>query len=74
MCIAVPLKVIKVEDDVAYLKVGDGEIKVSLLLLDEEVKIGDYLLVHAGFAIRRLEEKDALETIKLMEEALKLDV
>ena len=71
MCIAVPLQVLRVEDNVAYLKVGDGEMQASLLLLDEDIKEGDYLLVHAGFAIRRLDKKDALETIKLMEEALK---
>lgn len=71
MCIAVPLRVERIEDNVAYLKVGDGEVRASLLLLDEEVNVGDYLLIHAGFAIRRLDEKYALETIKLMEEALK---
>ncbi len=60
----------KIEDEIAHCRVGDGTIQASLLLLDEEVKVGDYLLIHAGFAIRRLDENDAMQTLELMKEAL----
>jgi len=70
MCIAVPLRVEKIEDEVVYCKVGEGTIQASLLLMDEEVKVGDYILIHAGFAIRRLEEEDAKQTLDLINEAL----
>jgi len=70
MCIAVPLRVEKVGDEVVYCKVGEGTIQASLLLMDEEVKVGDYVLIHAGFAIRRLEEEDAKETLDLINKAL----
>jgi len=70
MCIAVPLRVEKIEDEVVYCKVGEGTVQASLLLMDEEVKVGDYVLIHAGFAIRRLEEEDAKQTLDLIKEAL----
>ncbi len=70
MCLAVPLKVEKIEGEMAYCRVGESLIKASLLLMDEEVREGDYILIHAGFALRRLEEKDALETLGLLKEAL----
>jgi hydrogenase expression/formation protein HypC len=40
--------------------------EVNLLLLDEEVRVGEYVLVHAGFAISRLDEAEARETLALM--------
>ncbi len=70
MCIAVPLMVEKIEDEIVYCKVGEGTVQASLLLMDEEVKVGDYVLIHAGFAIRRLEEEDAKQTLDLINEAL----
>ena len=70
MCIAVPLRVEKIEDEVVYCKVGEGTVQASLLLMDEEIKVGDYVLIHAGFAIRRLEEEDAKQTLDLINEAL----
>ncbi len=72
MCIAVPLRVERIDGDIAYCRAGEGTIQTSLLLMDEDVKVGDYLLIHAGFAIKRLDEKEATETIELMREALEL--
>jgi len=43
----------------------------SLLLLDEP-KVGDYVIVHAGFAIHKIDEADALESLKLLREAVSL--
>ena len=70
MCLAVPAKVESIEQGVATCRVGEGDsfIKASLLLLDEGVELGDYVIVHAGFAIRRLDEQEARESLELLRE------
>jgi hydrogenase expression/formation protein HypC len=65
MCVAVPTKVVRVEDDTAVVDVSGARRDVSLLLLDEKVNVGDYVLVHAGFAIRKIDEDYAKETLEL---------
>ncbi|MBO8169522.1 MAG: HypC/HybG/HupF family hydrogenase formation chaperone [Thermoanaerobacteraceae bacterium] len=67
MCLAVPLKVRKKEGDMAEVGLKGLRQQVSVALTPE-VKEGDWVLVHAGFAIQRLEENDALETLSLLEE------
>ena len=69
MCVAIPSKVISVTDKTALIDVEGVRLKTSTMLLDE-VKVGDYVIVHAGFAIQKLDEVLALETIKLIREAL----
>ena len=67
MCLAVPLKVINIDRLMATVGLDGAAKEVSLLLLPEEAKIGDYVLVHAGFAIQKVDEdaaKDALNLIK----------
>ena len=71
MCLAIPGKIvdIDVEKERAVVDYGDGtkrEVNITLV----EVKIGDYVLVHAGFAIQVLDEKDAEETLDLFREML----
>jgi len=66
MCLAVPSRIIEIEDLVATVDISGARKKVSLLLLPEEPKIGDYVLVHAGFAIHSLDEEAAQETLKLL--------
>ncbi len=73
MCLAIPGRVVEKEGDVARVDFGDGtlrEVDVSLV----EVKVGEYVLVHAGFAIQVLDEEDARETLKLWEEILSQEV
>ncbi|HEU69055.1 MAG TPA: HypC/HybG/HupF family hydrogenase formation chaperone [Candidatus Acetothermia bacterium] len=70
MCLAVPTKVVTVEGNVATVDVQGVQAQVRLDALGEEVRIGDYLLVHAGFAIRRLDPEDAQETLALLDELL----
>lgn len=65
MCLAVPMKVVKVEGDLSEVEIGGIKKQVSLQLLNE-VKIGDYLIVHAGYAIQKLDKKDAEETLSLL--------
>jgi hydrogenase expression/formation protein HypC len=66
MCVGVPSKIVKIEDSMALIEVLGAQREVSLLLLDEDVQIGDYVIVHAGFAIRKIQEEDAHENLELM--------
>ena len=68
MCLAVPAQVRRIEDGCATCTVEGGKttIQASLMLLDEDVCIDDYLLIHAGFALRRLDREEARETLALM--------
>ena len=71
MCLAIPGKVISIDKKKEYASIdyGDGtkrNVNVSLV----DVKIGDYVLVHAGFAIQVLDEKEANETLELFREML----
>jgi len=69
MCLAVPAEVVEIQGDMARCQVGGGTcIETSLMLLDEEVAPGDYLLIHAGFALRRLEAEEAEETLRLLKQ------
>ena len=72
MCLAIPAKVVSVKEDNAKVDFGQGvlrEINVTLV----NAKIGDYVLVHAGYAIQVLDEKEAQETIRLWNEILEAE-
>lgn len=69
MCLAIPSKITKIENQVATVDVEGVRRKVSLLLL-EDAQVGDYVIVHAGFAIHKIDEAEALESLKLLKEAL----
>ena len=71
MCLAIPSKIIKIEDNVATVDV-DGVRREASLLLIENPKIGDYVIIHAGFAINKLNEEDAQESLKLLKEGASL--
>lgn len=68
MCVAVPMQVISIEGDMAVTQVDGVKREANLMLLDQEIKVGDFVIVHAGFAISRLDEEDARETLALMRE------
>jgi hydrogenase expression/formation protein HypC len=70
MCLAVPAQIRKIENGCAICSVEGGSttIQASLMLLDEDVCVDDYLLIHAGFALRRLDLEEARETLALMRE------
>ncbi len=72
MCLAVPAEVIEIADEVATCRVGEGEttIHASLMILDEEITLGDYLIIHAGFAIRKLDPQEARETLKILRDVI----
>ena len=69
MGVGVPMQVIGIEGDQAMTEVDGVKREASLMLLDQEVKVGDFVIVHAGFAISRLDEEDARTTLALMREA-----
>jgi hydrogenase expression/formation protein HypC len=74
MCLAIPARIEEIENEIAKCRVGEGEtfIKASLTLLAEEVAVGDYLIVHAGFALRRLDAHEAEETLRILRDIVQL--
>ncbi len=67
MCLSIPGKVISVEGDKAVVSVGGTKYEASLQLLDD-VKVDDYVLVHTGFAIQKISQEEAEETLRLFDE------
>lgn len=57
----------EIEGEMAIVSLGGTTYKASLQLV-ENVNVGDYVLIHTGFAIQKLEEEEAFETLKLFEE------
>ncbi len=71
MCLAAPSRVIEVHDGMALTECFGQTREVSLLLLDEEVAVGDYLLIQAGgFAFERIEPERAQQALALMSELM----
>jgi hydrogenase expression/formation protein HypC len=68
MCLAIPSKIVTINDMTAIVDVYGARREVSLLLLPEEAKVDDYVLVHAGFAIRTVDSDAAAEALKLIKE------
>ena len=75
MCLATPCKVVEfIDEDIAKVQVGDSDtyIQCAVMLLPERPGLGDYVLVHAGFAINIVEEDEARKTIDLLQEMTEL--
>jgi len=68
MCLAIPSKITRIENNMATIDVDGVQRQASLLLL-EEAGVGDYVIVHAGFAIQKIDEEAALETLRFLKEA-----
>ncbi|MBU2702375.1 hydrogenase expression/formation protein HypC [Sporomusaceae bacterium BoRhaA] len=71
MCLAIPAKLIGKIDRLATVEVGGITRKVSLMLLPD-AQVGDFVLVHAGFAIQTVEEEEAKRTMELLKELTEL--
>ena len=71
MCLAVPSKIIEIDEQVAKVEV-DGVVRDASIMLLDDVGIGDYVIVHAGFAISKVDEAAALRTIADMRTILEL--
>ena len=69
MCLAVPARVMSVKGEKAQVDFGEGVLRdVNVTLVD--AKVGEYVLVHAGYAIQKMDEKEAKETLALWNEIL----
>ncbi len=69
MCLAIPALVKSLTGDKAQVDFGEGVLRdVNVTLVD--AKVGEYVLVHAGYAIQKMDEKEALETLALWKEVL----
>ena len=68
MCLALPARVIeKLENDQAIVELGGVKKEISLALLDT-VDVGDYVIVHVGFALNKLDQEEAAKTLALFAE------
>lgn len=70
MCLAIPGKIVEftdLENQIAKVEVGGVRRGVNIGMLDD-LKIGDYVLVHVGFAMSKIDEKEAEETLRLLQE------
>lgn len=66
MCVGVPMEVVSRDGDNIIAEIDGVRREASLMILGDEVKVGDYVIVHAGFAISLLDKEEALETLELM--------
>jgi hydrogenase expression/formation protein HypC len=72
MCLAVPVKVVSIEGNEAEVEIGGVKRRVSIVLTPE-ARAGDYVLLHTGYAINVVNEAEAQETLKILEEMASLD-
>jgi len=69
MCLAIPAKIIEIDNDMGLVDM-EGTRKSVSLLLQEDAEVGDYVIVHAGFAIHRIDEEEALESLRILRETV----
>lgn len=71
MCLAVPAKIKSIHGDTATVEISGVTYEASLMLTPQ-AKVGDYVILHAGFAIQILDQNEARQTLKLFDEIAKL--
>ena len=74
MCLAVPMDVKHIEGDVDDVEFGGVRKQIRLDLVEDKPKVGEFVIIHAGFAIRILNREEALETLKIFQEVWKLEL
>ena len=67
MCLSVPAKIIRIDGEMADVSIGGTVFRAGLQMIDD-VHPGDYVLLHTGFAIQKISEEEALETMRLLNE------
>lgn len=67
MCLSIPALVEQIEGDRARVAIGNNRIEVGTALVDH-LAVGDYVLVHTGFAIQKIDRDEAVETIRIISE------
>jgi len=75
MCLAIPGKIVEIvdmENQLAKVDVGGVRRNVNIGILDDVV-VGDYVLIHVGFAMTKIDEKEAAETLRILDEIGQFD-
>jgi len=72
MCLAIPAEIIEIHEDMATVRVGEALRKASLMLLPEPARLGEFVIVHAGFALHKVDPGEAAESLKLLRELASL--
>ena len=67
MCLSIPAKILSIDGDQAKVSVRGAEYSAGLQMIDDP-EVGDYVLLHAGFAIQKISDEEAKETLKLLRE------
>ncbi len=67
MCLAIPARVIQIEEGLGLVELG-GVVREASFMLLPDVQVGDYVLLHAGYALQRVDEAEAEETLRLLAE------
>ncbi len=70
MCLAVPMRVISINGNDIVAEIDGVRREASLMIIDDDIQLGDFVVVHAGFVISKLDEKEAQITLQLMREML----
>lgn len=72
MCLAIPMKIISIDEKIASAIVNNVQYEINITMLPDLV-IGDYVIVHAGFAIEKLNQEEALRTLNIWQEIEEFD-
>jgi len=72
MCLAIPAKILSINGTSALIDLAGTQREASVMLL-ENAAVGDWVIVHAGFAIERITEEDAQQTLELLREIIEFD-
>ncbi len=68
MCLAIPSEIMEIDGEMAVVSVGGALRKASLMLLPEPPGLGDFVIVHAGFALHTVDPVEAEESLRLLRE------
>jgi hydrogenase expression/formation protein HypC len=72
VCLAIPAEIIEIQDETATVRVGEALRKASLMLLPEPARLGEFVIVHAGFALHKIDPVEAMESMRLLRELASL--
>ena len=67
MCLSIPVKIVSIEGEYATVSFGENSYRAGLHLLDG-IRVGDYVLLHAGFAIQKIDHEEAEKTLRIIDE------
>ncbi len=74
MCLAVPARISELRpDNMALVNIQGTQREISLMVLDGDAAVGDYVLIHVGYAIERIDEDEALRTLELFADLSLID-